>query len=508
MDLFFLSIAYSPKQFMKLFNRHQKTFGTIGIILLLGPALFFIHPQKAEAVVPVNDLQANMTLASIAATEKAGWGSYVKKEFSLDLILWALAKALIHQLSQSIVQWIKTGFQGNPLFITDMERFLKDTANEATGIFLDNYVSPEVYDLLCAPWRNPIFFGILSLHGESDKYKPKCTLDVVVNNIEGMANFMDNFMNGGWDAFSSLTARPENNAYGAYLAAADKMEENKAKAKARSNTEAQMNKGFLGMKLCLNRTSSGLCEDWYTDSPGSWIADQLGWNTTSELRTLEIADEIDEILGALAGQMIKWAYQGITEQTRGSPGPSTVPPAPIPPTARQTLINAINETISSETAYRNTRQDTISPYSQAIGPLNTALACYTTYVNAWTTCAGIRSSVNIGEINNYINRLFGELSYINSMIPSLNNEVATANNLIISLQNLRARVVNATTAQELGNLSTEYGTLSQSAHNFSDQMNADREYTRAQNTLTDARWHINYCPSLATACVIVTPPER
>ncbi len=317
---------------MKLFNHYKKIFGVMGVTVLLIPLLFSLKPQKAEAIVPVNDFELNLTADILLETEMQGWGSYETKEFTWDTILWVLAKALLHQVTQSVVRWISTGFQGNPLFVTDLKRFAYNTVNEAVGIFMDEYLDPDVYDLLCGPWKNPVFFALLSIQAQSDKYKPECTLDVLINNAQGMANFMNSFLNGGWKAFTGLVARPENNAYGAYLVAMSKMEEAQGKAAARAETEANMNNGFLGMKICLSRTASGLCEDWQIESPGSWVEDELAWNTTSEIRSLEIADEIDEVLGALAGVIMKWAIQGIAGSGTGPP-PG---PAPAPAMAKQT----------------------------------------------------------------------------------------------------------------------------------------------------------------------------
>lgn len=479
---------------MILFRKHKKIFGWLGLTVIIVPvsfSLLLIKPQKAEAIVPVLD-SANL---KVNTEHAALTGTLVKKEFTWDTILWALAKAIIHQLTQNIVQWIRTGFEGNPLFITDPKRFFLNAVNEASGIFLDNYVSPEIYDLLCSPWRAPVFFALLTIHSQSDKYTPSCTLNTVINNAQGMANFMQNFMQGGWSAWLSMTAKPENNPYGAFLAASAKSDERKAKAEARADTEAQMNTGFLGVKTCLNRTQSGYCQEWYTDSPGKWVENQLGWSTTSELRTLELADEINEIIGALAGLIVGWMLEGIAGRTSG--GQPTTPPALAPGAARQNLIEQIDADITGETSYRNIKQDSLNTYTLALGPYNTAFACYNGYITRWNDCitgGGVPSGTAPSQIQTHINQLDSQIDNINdNIIPSFNQQIIDSNTLIGQLQILRTRVETASTAVELQEINNEYYPLSQAAHDSYDQYLAGIELDNADNTLNDANWHANNC---------------
>ncbi len=125
---------------MCFFNKHNKIFGALGLILMLTPSLFLAAPQKASAIVPVSDAALAKISGGIltqAGKQTTLQGTLVKKELTWDLLLWAFVKALIHQLVQSVVQWIRTGFSGNPLFVTDMKRFLLNATDEAAGIFFD-----------------------------------------------------------------------------------------------------------------------------------------------------------------------------------------------------------------------------------------------------------------------------------------------------------------------------------------------------------------------------------
>src|SRR3989344_8229918 len=56
---------------------------------------------------------------------------------SLDGIAYQLARMAINKIAKDVVNWIRTGGRGSkPLFVTNWQDFLKDVANEASGIFI------------------------------------------------------------------------------------------------------------------------------------------------------------------------------------------------------------------------------------------------------------------------------------------------------------------------------------------------------------------------------------
>ena len=42
----------------------------------------------------------------------------------VDAIAWTVAKTAVQSLTQSIVNWINSGFEGSPAFVTDLENNL------------------------------------------------------------------------------------------------------------------------------------------------------------------------------------------------------------------------------------------------------------------------------------------------------------------------------------------------------------------------------------------------
>src|SRR3989338_9513123 len=69
---------------------------------------------------------------------------------SLDGIAYQLARMAINKITKDIVSWIKGGGRnGKPLFVTNWQDFLKDVANEASGIFIQDLELTEI----CKPFK-------------------------------------------------------------------------------------------------------------------------------------------------------------------------------------------------------------------------------------------------------------------------------------------------------------------------------------------------------------------
>src|SRR3989338_8135083 len=60
------------------------------------------------------------------------------KEYILDPLAWTMANVVIDQFGDAIVDWIRNGFDGSPMFLSDPEGFFRDTANQASGAIIND----------------------------------------------------------------------------------------------------------------------------------------------------------------------------------------------------------------------------------------------------------------------------------------------------------------------------------------------------------------------------------
>ena len=233
--------------------------------------------------------------------------SLVSKEYSCDTIAYSLVKTLLHSLTKSIVKWIQTGSWDNgPLFITDYKSYLKNTVDQATGVFMKEFLSPEIYNTICSPFRAQLRLALGTYQQNTYAQQMKCTLSTVIGNAN---NFANNIREGDWNTWITITSNPQNNPYGALTISLDELRLRQAAAANQAQTESIYNQGFLAQKKCTMHqtnewTGEQTCIRYETVSPGRWIADQIMQASGSDWKELELADELKESISAIINSLI------------------------------------------------------------------------------------------------------------------------------------------------------------------------------------------------------------
>lgn len=247
-----------------------------------------------------------------------------KKENCLDGISYALAKNILQQVSTKTLSWVNTGFDGNPLYVRDIDSYLKSIKDQKLESFLKQ-----------VPASNPIFGNAIrstitqQVTGYTDG-----RIGQIMNTPEGKAYqaFQEDFTQGGWSALLN----PNNNPIGTYFSAADRINAVIENAQNNVRSELEQGDGFLTMKKCVEwgvqtsgagTTSDGTpldeipaelvttsipssassgkkCLRYENVTPGSIIAQQTAYITNSAVRQLEQADKINEVLGSFFDQLL------------------------------------------------------------------------------------------------------------------------------------------------------------------------------------------------------------
>lgn len=297
---------------MIILNNFNKLISSLILVsvVIVGSLLF--TAERAEAAVPVFETNPSVigSLATISTTnvliakdtsalvtKEVGPGG-IPSPLSWDNIAWVLVKGVINSMSQSIIDWINTGFDGNPIFITNPEAYFKDLAMEASGIFIEELGMAD--SPLCEGFRPDISLT-LQYRTQPFSSRYKCTIDDVVDNLRAFEN---DFGAGGWRGWLEMTARPQNNPYSSYMMAADELERRRESAKSRGKMELDWGSGFVSLKECVSNDAAGNCTRWENTTPGDVIANQISQALGSPMRTLEIADELNEAIAGIANALI------------------------------------------------------------------------------------------------------------------------------------------------------------------------------------------------------------
>lgn len=266
-------------------------------------------------------------------------------------------KFVLRQFTLATVNWINSGFQGNPAYIQDPNKFMMQATDRAIGEFI--FQGP--LNWLCDPFKIKIQLA-LGLQYRPFQDKINCSLSGILNNVQGAYNgfVAGNFIDGGgWDSWLQLTTQPQNNEIGAMLMSQAELD---ARIEGTTNTnlvEAGWAGGLLSFKKCTEqitvqykdsdgkiqgnpirgegetyygspvfstkdlsnststtnqRTNSGserkqTVTNCTTETPGSVFQTALGQVAGMDLNQLGVADDINEIVNALANYTLKQIMQ-------------------------------------------------------------------------------------------------------------------------------------------------------------------------------------------------------
>jgi len=462
--------------------------GTIIFSLIFSSFLFSF--QKTEAVgleVPVSDKVQRQKESGVSIFGVPIPGT------SWDSLAWMAANIVIRRLVDETVNWINSGFEGSPFFVTNPGDFLMDAADQASGLFLAKLRLTG----LCYDWTPRIELALRLQRPFQQRMQ--CTLSRVISNYEA---FINDFINGGWAGWIAMTSQPQNNIYGAYLEASGELTRTIMNAQNQAQTKANWGKGFLSQEVCsqgaldqaaynscMHPTGAGpagtdaickkaACSHFEIQTPGTTIENRLTQALGSDVQRLISADEFNEILSALFGQLIQKGISAIGKAVAGGGGGSTFSNNPEALTEEKayfdglktSALETINSSIAGETQYRNTKQDS----SNIIDDIKTSL-------NRLASCQDISA-----RIAGYENKKLG-----------IDNDILRANGLITDAGTYKTRINNATTYEQISAILDDFNNIMQPRmHSIEEIGSAATEYS----TLQDELGQINQeeCPTGTT----------
>ena len=276
----------------------------------------FNQINEAEAFLPVAEVGpsgvANIASAASTALTATATGAEQIRTFTLNGIAWAIAKRIIAKMTGSLVTWINTGFKGKPAFIKDLGGFLLEAADEAAGDYIDKLGG--IGSFICSPFKLDIQIALSLQYQASRENKPYegCTLSGIKSNLKDFVE--GNFEDGGWEDWFEITSKPEKyTPYGQLLKAQAGLHASLINAEGKELTMANWGQGFLSGKTCQAVTGpdgSAAPDKCTVTKPGTTIANSLNKALGVGQDELVTADEINEILAALIGQLANKAITG------------------------------------------------------------------------------------------------------------------------------------------------------------------------------------------------------
>jgi hypothetical protein len=331
-----------------MFSRISKqTVTSLLIVSFLLPSAAFFAPKPAEAAgggcaavvaaaiatvvgvsaaskitgVPTADFG---TQAGAASVTGSSYGQFFK-DCILIPIATRMAKEMLRKMTTSIVDWINSGFQGNPSFVQDLNGLITDTADQVVGDYIQTKLGGG---FLCSSFSLQVRVALAQSYLPY-RQRSACTLTQITNNVNGIFSGANA---GGWNNWIQMSANPQNNAYGATILAQDEISKAVAEKLGIQGKTLDWGAGFRSWKECATDAQvkekldqeAGYSPDIMTydkgtldanrdckdQTPGKVAQELLVQSLGSGIRELEIANDIDAIVGALTNQLMAQVITG------------------------------------------------------------------------------------------------------------------------------------------------------------------------------------------------------
>ncbi|MEI6864000.1 MAG: hypothetical protein WCK46_01330 [Candidatus Adlerbacteria bacterium] len=459
----------------------------------------------ALGLLPLSVMEVNLgqVIATIGGSTALGGttGANVGAEngsFSVNTFLGCIARTIakiaIQQITNSVVNWINSGFKGSPSFVQDPSKFFTNVADSAAGTFIQS----SALSFLCSPFQLQIKIAIAASYAQRNANS--CTLTGIIKNIN---NFMNgNFLSGNWAGMISFTTMPTNNPYGAFMFASVSLNAATSQAKGQTQTNLLQAGGFLDFKEEVNckdvgttapPTSPGksvkpiegpggthyrVC-NLRTTTPGKIIETSLSKTLDGSLDGLNLAKSFDEILGALITQLLTRTLQSGLSNLSGAGGYSSNFYSPDQLQAQnlgQTLLSQMQGDVAYIQQYASIQQGSISDIENTQQQLHNLVDC-------WRNVAS--TSPKFGQAQSNAAQASSTIDALNVTINAYNDRITAANNSIIVMQQLQSQALSAGSTADVNSVTATYNTTRNSGKipTQNDVVNAQQNRTTLQSQM-------------------------
>lgn len=329
--LFFFAVAL-PASFTAFTPRAHAFLGLGDIVTDLGN----IFQSTITAISTGASEVSNGATAASSADSAASQSSLNLKEYVFDQLAYVVAHEALHSLIDSVVNWVGSGFDGSPGFVTDLDQNLLRVGDTAADRALaqlasDGRIDSPFRNYVTQTARNSYYSNTGSgVFGTAHPYTlhQQCANDAAFLNGD--------FLACGISGWVSAWVNPQNNPIGSGLLATDEVMRQVGTAQNNRVTEAGWGNGFLSSRSNCGTASSGSTNTTSggadsassaegtsnqegtavslsssdsslgcpIQSPGSTLQDVLSKSLGSSVDQYIQADELNEVVGALVSSLI------------------------------------------------------------------------------------------------------------------------------------------------------------------------------------------------------------
>ena len=204
------------------------------------------------------------------------------KEQCFDGIAITLAKNQLTAMARSTMNWVASGYGGNPLFVQNMKNLTYNIEKNVVDTGIDILLAPKNASPYSADFAKTTlsnigivgssskFLGGLqsdlgnfisdprSYYSDSQLNSAQDTRSALQRAQDANNAFSRDFASGGWGGWLALTQRPQNNSLGFNMIANQYLNDVESQVVSDQKAEITQNGGFMSQKVC---------KEWYKINP-------------------------------------------------------------------------------------------------------------------------------------------------------------------------------------------------------------------------------------------------
>ncbi len=374
-----------------------------------------------------------------ASTQRAAQ----KNQTVWQCIVKSIAQAAIDQITRSIVNWINSGFNGQPSFVTNFNQYFANVADQAAGEFIKG----SALSFLCSPFAPQIKIAIAQSYANRNGGGASCSLSKVSNNINGFLK--GNWGAGGWAGLLQLTTMPTNNPYGAYAYAQIGLQNSIATAQNNANRNISPG-GFISVQKCdASKGQSPGKGNCPVTTPGQVIQDSLNKSIGSSIDQLNIAQSINAIITALTNQLIlKSLYGGLANANTGVTNPLAPAVDQAASAQAQAMLATLQASANAAVQFGSVKQGSAQDIQQVQNNFNTLFNCWETAASSTALDAGQQA-----QAKQSATAADAQIAQLQAQVDALNADITRANASLAAIQNLQSQVLFAATPEDVASAS-------------------------------------------------------
>ncbi|HEY4494118.1 MAG TPA: hypothetical protein VJB95_01660, partial [Candidatus Paceibacterota bacterium] len=237
-------------------NKTTKFIISLLIIAVIFPTVLFSRPKKTEATFGwISDFFAPLIhgTTAITAINTGTQTSISLKNLAKEIlkeVARAVARRALAAMTQSTINWINSGFHGQPLFVENPKSFFKDIAKTE----IKDIIDIVGYDRLRFPFGRATALNTIASYKRGFEQNAQYTLSNVIKDATLLDSYRNNFYVGGWNGFLINTQYPQNNYIGYQLLyneeLARRLDGTIQNTAATVATTLQQGMGFLSPEVC------------------------------------------------------------------------------------------------------------------------------------------------------------------------------------------------------------------------------------------------------------------